>query len=1717
MSRKAELTITAATDLYGKIARTHENLMKLGAAKITVGAVEARLQSLERYWTKFDAHNDELLNYLDQVADSEYIRLDIPALAEEAYLANKGLLLDLLRNLKTEEKEAGTRGSEPSSQAPRTTLPRIQLPHFSGKYEDWPAFRDLFQSLIGRDTLTSSVEKLHYLKTCLKGEAELLIRSLPTTTENFERAWDVLVAYYENKRLLVRSYISQFTSLQKLKSESVVELRKLCHSVKSTVGSLESIGRPITKGEDLFVHLVVDLLDPRSRREWENFISDSNDPPSYDKLQLFLDRRLHTLESLQPVKVEAISSKPHPSPTQKTRTLHTRKQDSKRGRCSLCGQDHYIMFCDLYQSKTAEERKRHVEANDLCLNCLGRHKVSECSSQKTCSSCRARHHTTLHEACPSGESAKTSHLAQHKVEATTTVLLATARVRVLDRFGRAHTARALVDQGSESSLVSEALAQRLRLGRSPTSVAVYGIGGKQTGLARGQVTLQIRSLRDGPLISVAALVFPRLTLYEGGIKANRRAWTHVHGLELADPDFLATDPIDILLGADVYAMILQAGLRRGKSREPVAQKTALGWILSGAVGTTSTSRHASAHHCLVEEDLGALVQRFWQQEELPDAAVALSPADQQCENFFRQTHSRSADGRYVVRLPVVAPLPDFSVTRSTALRVLFSMERRFARDPPFRALYADFMRQYEDLRHMSRVTPDATSRRPVHYLPHHGVLRKNSVTTKLRVVFNGSTPTTSKRTLNDHLMVGPNLLPPLADVLLRWRRHRFGLATDVEKMFRQILVHPDDRDLQRILWRDSPQDSPAEYQLSTVTYGLACAPFLAMRALRQLAEDEGKQYPLGAAVLLRDVYMDDILTGAATMAETQEMCKQLSSICMAGGFPLRKWSASDSAVIWDIPPEHQLQRETRDWRPHEAHSTLGLQWHPATDDFSFATRHIALPSVTKRSVLSLVAQLFDPLGWLAPVVVRAKIAFQSTWLQGLEWDAPLDDASASAWVTFHAQIPVLEQIRVPRWINLGPSCTRVEVHGFSDASERAYSAVVYLKTWSNDSWIVRLITAKTKVTPLKQVSLPRLELSAAVLLCRLAKHALTILDLTAPLHLWTDSTVALGWIRGHPSRWQTYVANRVSEIQRTTPQAAWHHVPGQDNPADCASRGLSPKELQSHPLWWQGPPWLRLDATAWPTAVGHITEEHLPEKRTRVHVKATAAPMSEAAELVRFSSLKRLLRVTAWCRRWLRVREDRSTGTQQRFPSTLSAEEIERARVCWIRRVQSEKFRAELKLISQGLALSKSNSLARFSPFLGTEGLLRVGGRLKHSILAYDERHPVLLPKGSHLTRLIVDDCHKRALHGGTQLTLSLIRQHYWIPRGRALVKEAILRCLPCVRWRAATPQQLMSDLPRERVVPARPFLHTGVDYAGPIQLRTTKGRGHRSYKAFVAVFVCLASRAVHLEVVSDYTAEAFLAALRRFVSRRGICRSLRSDCGTTFVGADSQLTALFTAGTPENHRIIDSLASERIEWRFNPPSAPHFGGIWEAAVKSLKHHLRRVIGDAKLTFEEMSTFLTQVEACLNSRPLQALSDDPEDLAALTPGHFLVGAALTAVPEPSLLDEPTSRLSRWQLLQKMRDHFWERWSKEYLHSITHRPKWLREETGFKVGRLCLIRNELTPPTKWPLARIAKIHPGEDGQVRVVTLRTAASELVRPVVKLVVLPINGHGDHEPPSQ
>ncbi|XP_036148445.1 uncharacterized protein LOC118647509 [Monomorium pharaonis] len=706
--------------LHGRISRTVDNLKKLGQANITTGAVEARLAGLEKYWLTFESQHETLLReHWDTLSEDDYVTGDFISIVEEAYYVNKGILNDFAAQA-ARSGEASTSStttvtvSEGTSH--RTTLPRIQLPQFSGKYNEWNSFRDLFLSIMGQDVSTSSVEKLHYLKTCLKGEAALLIRNVPTTAENFERAWNTLVRRFENKRLLVRSFLSKFLALHRIKGESASELSNLYNRVRSTVDSLESIGRPVTSSEDFFVHSIVELLDPHLRREWENSINDSTDPPSYIELQRFIESRLQTLEALQPSKSEIGGTKTGSTAARQSRTLHTRQQEVKRGRCSMCRQDHFTMACDTYKSKTAVERKKLVEAKDLCVNCLGRHKVSECASTKRCASCNEQHHSTMHDAFRQSEAALTT--------------------------------------GSESCLVTEALVQGLQLPRTRASVAIYEVGRVQTGSARGLVTLQVSPLEKGPTLSVPALVFPQLSIYEGTVEASTKTWNHLHGLELADPEFLATDPVDLLLGVDFIALTLLEGVRRGGPQEPVAQQTTFGWMLFGPTGQAEPACRVAANTCRVEENLTALVCDFWKQEELLSTTPPLSQEDRQCEEMFRLTHTRTEEGRYVVRLPTKEPLPDFTATRISALRVFKSMERRFAREERFHHLYRDFMTQYRELDHMSRVVQEEGTSRVINYLPHHGVMREASATMKLRVVFNGSTPTPADCTLNQCLMTG---------------------------------------------------------------------------------------------------------------------------------------------------------------------------------------------------------------------------------------------------------------------------------------------------------------------------------------------------------------------------------------------------------------------------------------------------------------------------------------------------------------------------------------------------------------------------------------------------------------------------------------------------------------------------------------------------------------------------------------------------------------------------------------------------------------------------------------------------------------------------------------------------------------------------------------------------------------------------------------------------
>ncbi|EZA56791.1 hypothetical protein X777_03212 [Ooceraea biroi] len=333
-----------------------------------------------------------------------------------------------------------------------------------------------------------------------------------------------------------------------------------------------------------------------------------------------------------------------------------------------------------------------------------------------------------------------------------------------------------------------------------------------------------------------------------------------------------------------------------------------------------------------------------------------------------------------------------------------------------------------------------------------------------------------------------------------------------------------------------------------------------------------------------------------------------------------------------------------------------------------------------------------------------------------------------------------------------------------------------------------------------------------------------------------------------------------------------------------------------------------------------------------------------------------------------------------------------------------------------------------------------------------------------------------------------------------------IHKCVVCTRERAAIPSQLMGELPAQRISSTvRSFLHSGIDYAGPIQIRASSGRGIKARKAYIALFVCLSTRAIHLELVGDYSTQAFLNAFARFCLRRELPQAMYSYNGTTFTGANRELKAAYKLAL-RNPDFLNMTASEKIEWNFVPPSTPHFGGLWEAGVKGVKHHLRRVLGSHTLTFEEFTTLLCQTKACLNSRPIAPMSDALEDYECLTPGHFLVGSAITVPPESSLLDLSENRLSRWQLVRLMTERFWRLWQDEYINSLQQRAKWRTVGPLIQVGQLVLLRSPLLPPCKWELGRIIQTHPGSNGLVRVVTIKTATSEYRRPIRKICILPV-----------
>ncbi|XP_072757717.1 uncharacterized protein [Anoplolepis gracilipes] len=1158
--------------------------------------------------------------------------------------------------------------------------------------ENWETFSVIHHAINVAITKTTLDEKSQ-----LHCHAYFSENIYSTTYEAYLDAIEKMTALSENESEVLHSLLT----LKRLTKESASELEHLYTNLMQIYRTLETLERPIHIWDDFLVFIAVQRLDADSVKSWEQHLGKPSNFSNQHSAKIHFQS--------------------------KAQENHSKKTSS----CSLCS-NHYVSNCSQYTSKSVPQRLAVLKQYKLCFNCLGPHKVSECRIAKRCLKCGKRHHTSIHQKFIPKQSTSEStssiietaaatrsksteahvlHSAFQDRQLTSSILLATAEVFVMSSNGESRKVRTLIDQGSEISLVSENLVQSLHFPRNRSTISLIGVGTKAN-QTRGAVTLNLRSHVNQFDFSITAHILPKLTCLLPSIKVQDTDWPHLKGLALADTHYKTPGKIDIILRADAHALIIEDGFKRGEGKSPIAQCTKLGWIISGPTDMNSSSNQAHGHHVSVDVELHNLLQRFWTLDEIPNSTTSsLSTDDQKCERHFRETHSRDQQGRYTVRLPFKRANSTLGNSQVKALRVLTNLSRKLSSDSIYKDSYFEFLEEYKRLDHMKLVDDSMPELKVNYYLPHHGVFRENSPTTKLRVVFNGSSRSTTGVSLND-LHTGAKLQGDVSDVL----------GSDSS---------------------DTPFLSISRKCIDKLRYiqmNGTFSEFYALRTIAQLVEDEGSNYPLAISSLIKGRYVDDIFGGADSIQQAREIMQQLKSLCMVGGFPLQKWISNNPEILFSIQTENRNTSTSVRFEDSPTVHVLGLQ-----------------------------------------------------------------------------QSQEIPKLTFPRWINIKANYD-LEIHGFSDASQLTICATVYIRSISEEGQIsTHLICSKTKVAPIKKLTIPRLELSGAVLLAKLTSRVLQVLHLQhVSVTLWTDSSIVLTWINNHPSRWKDFIQNRVCYIQETVPQAIWKFVPGSENSADCATREITPMQLLHHTMWWSGPPWLASDSSSWPKKPqipSHIG--NLEERLVRAFI--TQAEPDRIWDLIhRYSSYNKLLRITALCKRAI-SRFRRAENSSLTTP--ISTSEMNEAGTYWIRTIQTIFFEKEIQFLSNEKPLPRQNPLIRLTPFLDSN---------------------------------------------------------------------------------------------------------------------------------------------VHIEFVTDYTTEAFLAAYRRFISRRGICSTLISDCGTNFKGADSEFKRLFSSSSKDWGQLAALLAKDGAQWKYIPPATPHFGGKWETGVKSVKYHLRRVMGNQLLTYEEMTTFLTQ-------------------------------------------------------------------------------------------------------------------------------------------------------------
>lgn len=1637
----------------------------------------------------------------------------------------------------------------------RESLP--QLPEFGGNIREWPYFEQLYKSnkLEGHWTPAQAANKL---RERLTGEAREVISSLVGITAKEDLIMRKLKFHYGDPDRIVLTLIGDIERAREPKqggNKALIILGRLLSNLVSTINALECESH---QHNPSLVRKIVMKLNESMQADWSRQIRKGKIVnPTLEELNNWMEDFVMSAIQIQPLPEENVAKYEspqmkamRPKPKYSVNVCNEISKGHTSNKCLVClNGTHKLENCEVFKSMNVDNRWKKVKLLGIRVCCLKHREVhmeKGCDERKSpcgIEGCWHYHHELLHSPRrfyknenkesathnnkstsvrktessyrPNQGGSKHETISHARLEDHNTSKLFKIVEATLEWRGKKIKTNVFMDDGSSPTVIEESLMNELQLEGEVSPFYVQYANGNADCDENSKVTSFFISaagsnkrIRMEHVHTVMKLDLPTQAVDVKELKLKYRYLSDVPLRNLKN-----TKP-RLLIGLEHAHLLMSLEVRARDEHEPVAARTKLGWVVFGKQnnGTYNDNTIQRLHHiCECSSDLRDLhqaVKSFFSTDSFgvkPQTKLLMSNDDKQAEKIIKET-MRRVNSRYEIGLLWKHDnifLPDSS---NMAMNRFKTLEIKMKKDPEYAKWLVGKVEDYVKKGYARKATAkDLENNWPrISYIPIFTVVNKNKIPLKPRMVFDFAAKT-GNISVNSMLLRGPDLLVSLVKVLRNKREGKIAVGSDVEEMFNRIKIIENDQQCQRFYFNCSNKlGDPDTYIFEAMAFGPTCSPACSQAVKNDCARRHEHLFPEASTAIINYTYVDDYLNSHDSLQDAINTSKQVIKIFKEGGFNLRNFISNSSELLAALPRENvkdvnevmNLNLDAEDC----TEKVLGLHWNTRDDNFVFKMNKQQIDiklfdkgrRPTKREVLRTVMQVFDPLGLISFFIIRGKILLQEIWRTKTDWDEPIPEPLHQWWIDWFCALPTIQSLKFPRMLSTLSGPKSVEMHTFVDASEAAFAAVVYFRFVSGEEVEVSLESSKAKVTSITLLSIPKKELQGAVLGARLADsvgrdHNYKITS----RYFWTDSTVVLAWIRSTERRYQQFVGCRVGEILTLTDEKEWRYVPTKLNVADDATKWINYNMPQPDNRWFTGPDFLKLKSDEWPKErVVPIEETILMINDHNIQLTSVAAIHPE-----KFSSYRRLVRTIATVSKYLvKLRGIKTT-------SYLTAAELNYAESLVLRSAQWDCFRDEVISLTNNQPLPKESKLAQLSPYIDERGVIRMRGRIEAAEICITTKRPALLSNKHHVSYLIIKHLHERNCHCGQEAVVFKSRIKFWIVNVRSLVKQVQRCCNYCKIRRAVPVPPLMGQLPKCRVVPAEKlFSSVGMDLFGPIIV--TVGRANQ--KRWGMIFVCMTSRAIHLELVEDLTSNSCILAIRNFVCRRGHVKEFWSDNGTNFRGADSELTKSFLA---MKHEIGSHLGEKGTEWRFIPPGAPHFGGIWERLIGIVKNCLKFMINESAPRVETLRSALIEVEYIVNSRPLTHVPLNHEDEAPLTP-NFLLTHSNVEVRIPASMTECEDNIRiQWKISQKMVNTFWKRWTKECLPLLTRRSKWFQNVKNLEEGDLVLIVEENAPRSRWVRGRITTVYTGKDKVVRVAEVTTSQGlKYRRPAAKLALLDV-----------